>query len=268
MQSKWNLFNLIFFQPTVGLNVLQSDFRYISYEHEQGHFLFVSQAMREIIVLLTVNTLLMYLSFSKFFFIWYVPHFFAQYMIVTLSMLQHDGCETFHPGQDSNQSSINFNTSRNFTNDFLNFFTLNNGYHTIHHLAPTSHWSLGKKLHEKLILKRIDNRLDEESMLAFVIRHYISNGNPWNIESRKLDYKGLPIQYHKLDFGCHLPLPKEGLKKGETRLFYEEWLSFPETFDRSRVPCTKGALIQCIAALILKVAISPVYSVNPQLSLI
>ena len=49
-----------------------------------------------------------YLSPFKFLIYWFVPHFIAQYGIVTLNMLQHDGCEEFYPGQDE----VNFNTSR------------------------------------------------------------------------------------------------------------------------------------------------------------
>ncbi len=69
------------------------------------------------------------------------PH--PRYGIVTLNMLQHDGCEEFVPGR----ADVNFNTSRNYTSPLLNFFAFDNGYHTIHHLAPTSHWTVNKVCH-------------------------------------------------------------------------------------------------------------------------
>jgi len=35
----------------------------------------------------------------------------------------------------------NYNGARNFVGPVVNFLTFNNGYHTIHHMHPTMHWS-------------------------------------------------------------------------------------------------------------------------------
>lgn len=258
MQHKSNLYNLIFFQPSVALSVLQSDCRYIVYQKERGNHIFVNQTIRELLLLIVVQGVLMCNSLGKFFMYFYLPHLFAQYMIVTLSMLQHDSCDEFVPGQ----KYINFNTSRNFTSPFLNFFTLNNGYHTIHHLVPTSHWSVNKVLHDRLVLPHIDSRLDEPSMAAFVMRNYVYNGNPWNANTVVMDYKNEPALKFKLDFGAWNKAEASNLK-------YVEWLNFPTGFNAQKhVPMEKSSVFKYILLLVVKLAISPVYSVDPSLKLI
>jgi fatty acid desaturase len=263
MQNESNLYNLLFFQPTVALNVMQSDFRYIVYQKEQGNTTFVSQSLRELLFFLSVQGFLLYSHFGKALAFFWLPHFFAQYAIVTLSMLQHDGCEEF----DSTDKYINFNTSRNFTSPFLNFFTLNNGYHTIHHLCPTSHWSINKILHDELCVGHVDQRLNYASMWQFVLDYYVNNSNPWNKNTVRCDYKGTPIKYFKLDFGAHVPGAFDNPNKAA--LGYQEWMNFPEGFvSDERIPTTKPRLLQLIGLLLVKLLISPVYSIDPGLKLI
>jgi fatty acid desaturase len=263
MQNESNLYNLFLFQPTVALNIMQSDFRYIVFQKHQGNTTFVSQSLREVLLFLSVQGFLLYSHFGKAVAFFWLPHFFAQYAIVTLSMLQHDGCEEFDP----TDKHINFNTSRNFTNPFLNFFTLNNGYHTIHHLCPTSHWSINKILHDELCAGHIDQRLNNASMLQFVLDYYVNNGNPWNKNPVRYDYKGIPIKYFKLDFGAHVPGAYDNPNK--VALHYEEWMKFPEGYvSDEKIPPTKPKLFQMIGLLLVKLLVSPVYSIDPGLTLI
>ena len=35
----------------------------------------------------------------------------------------------------------NWNNARNFIGPVINYLTFNNGYHTIHHMYPSMHWS-------------------------------------------------------------------------------------------------------------------------------
>lgn len=65
-----------------------------------------------------------------------------------------------------------WNHSRNFTGKFMNFFLLNNGYHTVHHESPGLHWSEAKQEHEK-IKDKIDPRLEEKSFWWMLFRVYI-----------------------------------------------------------------------------------------------
>lgn len=245
LQYKSHLVNLILFSPTVTWSVLQSDLRYILYQQYCGNMAGINQALRELLVHTVVQLSCLYMSPWKYLFYFHIPHACAQYGIVTLNMLQHDGCEEFIPDTEE----VNFNTSRNYTNYWINFFCLNNGYHTIHHLAPTSHWSVGKALHEQLIIPNIDGRLNCPSMAQFVYDNYLANGNPWNKEPRRLDYMNREIQVR----------PRED----ESRITYEEWLKFPKEFDQNLLPASTGQLIPAIFLLTFKYAISPLYSFDP-----
>lgn len=302
VNSKYHSWNLLSFQPKVGLSVMQSDFRYIMFQKHRGNWKFVSQALRELAFLLVVQTALMYSNITKWMLYFYIPHFVAQYAIVTLSLLQHDGCELF----DRNATSINWNTSRNFTSDFLNFFCLNNGYHTVHHLVPTTHWSLCKVVHDRLVQGRTDDRLVWPSMANFILHQYFYNGNPWNKNKKRRMYNGAidiepksksepvpiiePISASTASSsetsstmtrrrtsskgngvnrvgatkvrGSSLPKDKQNT------LMYEEWLSFPDNFDRESVPQTKQELGANIGLLLLKLIISPLYSIEPGLRLV
>lgn len=60
-----------------------------------------------------------------------------------MNVLQHDGCDIV-PADDT----TNPNTARNFVGSWLNFLTMNNGYHAIHHRHPTMHWSKYPDAHE------------------------------------------------------------------------------------------------------------------------
>jgi fatty acid desaturase len=245
LQHKSHLMNLLLFSPTVTWSVLQSDLRYILYQQYNGNVAGIRQALRELLAHTVVQFACLFMSPWKFLLYFHIPHACAQYGIVTLNMLQHDGCEEFIPDTEE----VNFNTSRNFVNYWVNFFCLNNGYHTIHHLAPTSHWSLGKALHEQLIIPNIDQRLVCPSMAQFVYDNYVANGNPWNKESRRLDYRNREIQVR----------PRED----ESRITYEEWLNFPKDFDTSKLPSSTSELIPAIFLLTFKYAVSPLYSFDP-----
>lgn len=306
VKSKYHSWNLLSFQPKVGISVMQSDFRYIMFQKQRGNWLFVSQALRELAFLLVVQSALMYSSIAKWALYFYVPHFFAQYAIVTLSLLQHDGCELF----DRNATSINWNTSRNFTDNVLNFFCLNNGYHTVHHLVPTTHWSLCKVIHERLVAGRTDERLVWPSMAGFVLHQYFYNGNPWNENKKRRMYDGsidiepksktdpVPIiepitasTAAAIEASSTTMTRRRTSSKGsnaaatvasaaakkthgsiskgkKSQLMYEEWLTFPDNFDRESVPQTKQELGGQIGLLLLKIIISPLYSVEPGLRLV
>lgn len=304
VNSKYHAVNFLKFQPSVSISVMQSDFRYIMFQKERGNWMFVSQAMRELAFLMLVQGALMYSSFSKWFVLFYVPHFFAQYAIVTLSLLQHDGCEVY----DRNRPTIDWNTSRNFTDPVLNFLCLNNGYHTVHHLVPTTHWTYGKIIHDTLVKGRTDERLNWPSMANFVWNQYFCNGNPWNkVKERRmydgrLDVEPLDVtigevakqekkvedakREKKAEDTTTTSVDSEGLRKrggsnvasddaeatdvskSKPALMYEEWLTFPDDFDPNLVPRTKGELGVSVGVLFVKILISPFYSIDPGLRLV
>ena len=252
LQHKSHLVNLILFSPTVTWSVLTSDIRYMLYQQWNGNMEGIKQALRELLCHTVVQLSCLFISPLKFFLYFHMPHWWAQYGIVTLNMLQHDGCEEFKP----NSAEVNFNTSRNYTNYWVNFFCLNNGYHTIHHLSPTSHWSLGKVLHEQLIVPNIAPALICPSMAKFIFDNYLANGNPWNKETRRLDYQGREIQVREYD---------KNLFHQDANISYQEWLTFPKDFDHKKLPGTVSELIPAIFLLAFKYAFSPLYAFNPEM---
>jgi fatty acid desaturase len=312
VQSQYNWYNFVMFMPTVGASVMQSDFRYILYQREQGNHVFVNQSLKELLLLICCQLYCLCANPLKFVQYFFLPHLFAQYWIVTLSFLQHDGCEEFVPGE----RFVNFNTSRNFTSPLLNFLCLNNGYHTIHHLVPTSHWSLGKVLHDEILASKslVDANLNWDSMLGYCLHSYFYSGNPWNAERRRLDFKGELIKLRSLDYllpheddesgndGNDSPRTVKEFSEREDRRMtlrsrsrsrsvraapatedsstgklykrhkdnkrmYEEWLNL-DAVDPSKIPDAGGVLLRTIMVLVAKLAISPMYSLDPNLRLI
>jgi fatty acid desaturase len=82
------------------------------------------------------------------------PWLFAQWVLVTINLLQHQDCDF-----DSE-----FNHSRNLTGRFLNWLLLNNGYHTAHHMFPGAHWSKLKEIHRREVAPHIEPSLEEKSL--------------------------------------------------------------------------------------------------------
>jgi fatty acid desaturase len=72
------------------------------------------QLLIEAGVLIGVSVLLLVLSWQKFLIWWYLPHLWAAFGIVTMNLLQHDGCDP-----DSE-----FNHSRNFVSPFSSLVEL------------------------------------------------------------------------------------------------------------------------------------------------
>ncbi|MEW6496428.1 MAG: fatty acid desaturase [Cyanobacteriota bacterium] len=95
-----------------------------------------------------------------------------------INLIQHDGCD----------AQSRFNHSRNFTGRLSNWFFFNNGYHTIHHLKPTLHWSLLPEAHHRLVKPDIASELDVKSILSFLLSQYLfsdhSAATPAKIEKK------------------------------------------------------------------------------------
>ena len=96
------------------------------------------------------------------------PWLFAQWVLVTINLLQHQSCD-FHS---------EFDHSRNLTGRVLNWLLLNNGYHTAHHMFPSAHWSVLPVIHERVIAPRVHPSLSERSLWLCVWRRFIV-GKGW-----------------------------------------------------------------------------------------
>src|SRR6185503_20742672 len=80
-----------------------------------------------------------------------------------INLIQHDGCDI----------KSDWNHSRNFVGRAFNWIMCNNGYHTIHHNRAGLHWSVLAEAHEREVAPRIDPRLDERSMVWYLLRTYV-----------------------------------------------------------------------------------------------
>jgi fatty acid desaturase len=86
-----------------------------------------------------------------------LPVILAAPLLQATNYLQHVGCDPTSPD----------NHSRNFTNRWFNWWFFGNGYHTVHHEHPGSHWTLYRALHERRAM-RIDPALNLDTPLSFL----------------------------------------------------------------------------------------------------
>jgi fatty acid desaturase len=91
------------------------------------------------------------------------PWLFAQWVLVTINLLQHQDCDCHSE----------FDHSRNLTGRIVNWVLLNNGYHTAHHMFPSAHWSTLPRIHERVVAPRLDPSLNEPSLWLCLWRRFI-----------------------------------------------------------------------------------------------
>jgi len=96
------------------------------------------------------------------------PWLFGQWFLVTINLVQHQGCDP----------ASSHNHSRNITGRAINWFLLNNGYHTVHHDFPGVHWSRLPDLHRARAAE-VDPALNERSLVWCVARRFIA-GEGWS----------------------------------------------------------------------------------------
>jgi len=90
----------------------------------------------------------------------FIPQQVSQITVIIFNYVQH-----VHADEESD-----YNHSRNFM--WVNFFLLNNGYHTIHHERANLHWSEAPAAHAK-IADKINPELIEKSFWGYLIKTYI-----------------------------------------------------------------------------------------------
>jgi len=175
VRFRWNLLNAIVFGPAAALTVMRANWQFAARARTSAPA-WHRQLMRETLVVWTVKIALLLLSWKKALLFVFLPHLYAVWGVVEVNYLWHDGCDEDDP----------FNHSRNFVGRVFNFFTLNNGFHTIHHMRPGLHWSLTPKAHAELVHPFIHPSLEQRSLLVYLIRTFVWPG-------KRIRYTGEPL---------------------------------------------------------------------------
>ncbi len=183
MNYSWNLMNFIMFIPTIITDINKHDLEYFRNKAPQQ---IKNRLYREAITLLSFYCFIFYTNpFNAFFFI-YIPQLFSKFSLISINLLQHDGCD---PPSDRNK----YNFARNFKGPILNYLTCNNGYHTIHHMYPSKHWSLYKEMHENIVADNIHPNLEWNNILWYIFTTYIIPGKRLNYD--RSDYYMIKDNY-------------------------------------------------------------------------
>jgi fatty acid desaturase len=172
---RWNLLNLLFFLPAVTPSILKGNAEYrklAGFQSAQWR----KQLLLEGVIVWSVKVGLLLLDWRKALLFVVIPHLYANFGIVTINFLQHDGCDGDSP----------VNHSRNFVSPLLNFFAFNNGYHGIHHQTPGLHWSLTPAAHAKEMHATIHPALEQKSLVAYLFRAFVYPG-------KRVTYDGKPV---------------------------------------------------------------------------
>jgi fatty acid desaturase len=174
-----NLLNAIAFSPVSAFTVMRANWQFAARAKERAPE-WHRQLMSETLLVWTVKFALLLLSWKKAVLFVFIPHLYAVWGVVEVNYLWHDGCDEDHP----------YNHSRNFVGKVFNFFTLNNGFHSIHHMQPGLHWSLASKAHADLVHPFIHPALEQRSLLVYLARTFVWPG-------KRVRYTGEPL--HPLD---------------------------------------------------------------------
>jgi fatty acid desaturase len=190
VRFRYNALNGLLFMSTVGTDIFRGELKYFRAMYRRNPVWF-RQMIVEAAVLAGVTIALIVLDWRKFLLYGFLPHQYAAWGIITMNYLQHDGCD----------ERSQYNHSRNFVGKLVNWWTYNNGFHTIHHESPGLHWSLAPQAHAERIAPFIHPNLDQPSLPAYLFRTFA-----W--PAKRLRYDGEPIE-----------LPEEGPD--------EEWVPAP-----------------------------------------
>lgn len=175
VRFRWNLLNGLLFMFRMVPSIMRADSAYAKAMFRR-HPKWFRQLLLELGALYVAMGLLLWLDWQAFLLYVFLPHRYAGWGIITMNLLQHDGCD----GESAH------NHSRNFVSGIVNWFTFNNGYHSIHHVKASLHWSLLPEAHAEKVAPFIHPALDQPSLVGYLWRTFIWPG-------RRLKYDGTPI---------------------------------------------------------------------------
>ena len=163
VRFRWNLLNLLHFPNVAGPLTFNGVQRWAAV---RGRGSFRRQYTMELVVAFGTTGLLLIHDFWAGLFFVVMPQLWGARSFLRINILQHDGCDVGH----------GWNHSRNFTGRLFNWLMLNNGYHTAHHSRAGVHFSELPALHDRDFVPHMDPRLNEASMIAYLVRTYLLPG--------------------------------------------------------------------------------------------
>lgn len=175
LRHRYNLLNLLHHVliGTVHVHVLNVSYARAARKKSPKWF---AHVLVELAVVLSVAAVLIAVDWKAFLQFVLLPSVLGQSMIIGLGFSQHDGCD----------AGSAHNHSRNFVGPVLNWLIFDNGFHTIHHDKPGLHWSLARAEHERLVVPAIAPRLNEASILRYIVVACILPGG-------RIRYDGSPV---------------------------------------------------------------------------
>ncbi|NVB41144.1 fatty acid desaturase [Pseudenhygromyxa sp. WMMC2535] len=162
VRFRWNLLNLLHFPNVAGPRTFAGVKRWAAWSR---HPSFVRQYRLESAFAFGLTGLLLAVDFWTALLFVVVPQLYGARGILRVNLIQHDRADV----------GSEWNHSRNFVGRGFNWIMCNNGYHTIHHNRAGLHWSELDAAHAREVVPRMDPRLDEPSMVAYLLRTYLSN---------------------------------------------------------------------------------------------
>lgn len=166
--------NLLLFFPTVYPKITKLESEFISKEFRKQSWSFYRFVM-QVLCAHGTSLALIWMDWPVGLLLWFLPNMIGVDGIITMNMLQHDGCEGIVVGEHRGDK-MEINSARNFVGPVINWITCNNGYHTIHHMNSNMHWSRYPEMHAKLIEPHIDPSLNERCILRYLWRTYFWPG--------------------------------------------------------------------------------------------
>lgn len=158
VQSRWNAANLLAF-PFVSVAAMIREKPNDLARWKTSRPRLYRQALMERSVFYGVMVLLLVLDWRATLLFLVSPWIGAQFALVGVNLLQHQDCDT----------ASAYDHSRNVTGVVVNWFLLNNGYHTAHHIRPAMHWSLLPDFHRRHVVPRMNPALDHRSFLGLIV---------------------------------------------------------------------------------------------------
>lgn len=162
---RWNWLNQLLFAWSVGPAIFMANARFATHMRNNKPKWF-RQLMLETAVYILMVVASILIDWQKAILLVMIPHQYAAWGIMGINFIQHDGCDRDSP----------WNHSRNFTGQLVNWITFNNGYHGIHHMKPSLHWSLLPETHSRELAPNIHPSLDQANFPLYLFKTFVYPG--------------------------------------------------------------------------------------------